>query len=211
MYQPEPTAYLQVSTGYAIPHSLPDYRFDETPLRLSDGRGSAAAGASGGAASALLYGTPLFSTNSAGVGPAPSASGGGSFHFHSTPSSSSTTTAAAAAAASTITAPSHHRPSLPILLKMEPNTDDLVAQEAAAREYQPHLEVNKPSIPDLQIPILVSRVFSGSRTPRSQSPAPRTQGPLVGKKTPSQAITEQYAKADAIYVQKTLVGYHPCR
>ncbi|KAK3298637.1 peptidase C65 Otubain-domain-containing protein [Chaetomium fimeti] len=168
MYQPEPTAYLQVSTGYAIPHSLPDYRFDETPLRLSDGRGSAGPGASGNAASALLYGTPLFSTNSAGVGPAPSASGG-SFNFHSTSSPSSTTTAAAAAA-STITAPSHHRPSLPILLKMEPNTDDLVAQEAAAREYQPHLE-----------------------------------GPLVGKKTPSTAIMEQYAKADAIYVQKTMV------
>jgi ubiquitin thioesterase protein OTUB1 len=52
---------------------------------------------------------------------------------------------------------------------MEPNTDDLVAQEAAAREYQPHL-----------------------------------QGPLVGKKTPSEAIVEQYAAADAIYVQKTM-------
>jgi len=132
MYQPEPTAYLQVSTGYAIPHSLPDYTFDETPLRLSDGRGSAAAGTGGNAASALLYGTPLFSANSAGVGPAPSASG--SFGFHSTNPSSTT------AASSTVSAPSHHRPSLPILLKMEPNTEDLVAQEAAAREYQPHLE-----------------------------------------------------------------------
>jgi hypothetical protein len=153
MYQPQPTAFLQVSTGYAIPHSLPDYTFDETPLRLSDGRGSAA-GAGGNAASALLYGTSLFSANSAGVGPAPSASGG-SFNFHSTSSSSSTTTAAAAAS-STITAPSHHRPSLPILLKMEPNTDDLVAQEAAAREYQPHLQVNKIiqlSIPNSQSPI----------------------------------------------------------
>jgi hypothetical protein len=40
-----------------------------------------------------------------------------------------------------VPAPSHHRPSLPILLKMERNTDDVVAQEAAAREYQPQLEV----------------------------------------------------------------------
>lgn len=208
MYQPQPTAFLQVSTGYAIPHSLPDYTFDETPLRLSDGRGSAAAGAGSSATSALLYGTSLFSANSAGVGPAPSASGG-SFSFHSTSSPSSTTTAAVAAS-STITAPSHHRPSLPILLKMEPNTDDLVAQEAAAREYQPHLEVNKKKCSS-QIPNAPSRVcvFSGSRTPRSPSPAPHTQGPLVGKKTPSSAIMEQYADADAIYVQKTMVGNHP--
>lgn len=32
------------------------------------------------------------------------------------------------------------------------------------------------------------------------------QGPPVGDKTPSTAITAEYAKADEIYVQKTLVG-----
>jgi ubiquitin thioesterase protein OTUB1 len=175
MYQPQPTAFLQVSTGYAMPHSLPEYTFDETPLRLSDGRGSATGGAGGNAASALLYGTSLFSANSPGVGPASSASGG-SFNFHSTSSSSSTTTAAAAAS-STITAPSHHRPSLPILLKMEPNTDDLVAQEAAAREYQPHLQVNKinqflvpNSHPQFRVPCSCVFFFCGSRTPRSPKP-----------------------------------------
>lgn len=39
------------------------------------------------------------------------------------------------------------------------------------------------------------------------------QGPLVGKKTPSTAITEEYAKADPIYVQKTMVRrqrHSPC-
>jgi ubiquitin thioesterase protein OTUB1 len=138
MFQPEPTAYFQVSTGYAIPHSLSDYAFDETPLRLSHGRRSSAVGtSSNAAANALLYGTPLFNSanNSAGVGPAPSAAAAasGSFNFHST---SSTTTLS-----SSVPAPSHHRPSLPILLKMERNTDDVVAQEAAAREYQPQLEV----------------------------------------------------------------------
>ncbi|KAL2145526.1 hypothetical protein VTI28DRAFT_6918 [Corynascus sepedonium] len=164
MYQPEPTAYLQVSTGYAIPQSLPDYTFDETPLRLSNGQSSVAAGVGGNAASALLYQTPLFSAaNSAVVGPAPPTAG--SLNFHPNSSSSTTT-----ATSSTATAPSHHRTSLPISLKMEPNTDDLVAQEAAAREYQPHLE-----------------------------------GPLIGKKTPSTAIVEEYAKADAIYVQKTMM------
>ncbi|KAK4125208.1 cysteine proteinase [Parathielavia appendiculata] len=166
MFRPDSTAYLQVSTGYAIPHGLPDYTFNETPLRLSDSRDSAAAGAVGSSASALLYNTPLFSdTRSAGIGPAPSALG--SFNnFHSTSSTSP--------ANPTISARSSHRPSLPLLLKMEPNAEDLAAQEAAAREYQPHLERD-------------------------------AQGPLVGKKTPSTAIAEEYAKADPIYVQKTLV------
>ena len=137
-HQSEPTAYLQVSTGFAMPHGLPDYTFDETPLRLSDGRGPGGAGVGGHAASALLYGTPIFSAaGSAGVGPAPA----GSFDFHHSHSHSSTTSSAPAASSSAISAPSHHRPSLPILLKMEPNSDDLVAQQAAAREYQPRLEV----------------------------------------------------------------------
>ncbi|KAI6350848.1 hypothetical protein MCOR25_010338 [Pyricularia grisea] len=48
-------------------------------------------------------------------------------------------------------------------------TDDLAAQEAAAREYQPQLT-----------------------------------GPLVGFKQPSHAITEEYAKADPVYVEKTM-------
>ena len=126
-----------------MPHGLPDYTFDETPLRLSDGRGPGGAGVGGHAASALLYGTPIFSAaGSAGVGPAPA----GSFDFHHShshphPHSSTTSSAAPAASSSAISAPSHHRPSLPILLKMEPNSDDLVAQQAAAREYQPRLEV----------------------------------------------------------------------
>ncbi|EJT71076.1 ubiquitin thioesterase [Gaeumannomyces tritici R3-111a-1] len=47
--------------------------------------------------------------------------------------------------------------------------DDVVAQEAAARDYQPQLE-----------------------------------GPLVGDRITSHAITEQYAKADPVYVEKTI-------
>lgn len=134
MFQPEPTGYIQVSTGYAIPHSLPDYTFEETPLRLSDGRGHGSVSASGSAVNALLYGTPIFSAASgAAVGPASSAPG--SVNFQATSST---------VAASTVPAPSHHHgSSLPLSLKMEPNTDDLVAQEAAAREYQPQLQVKK--------------------------------------------------------------------
>ena len=98
-HQPEPTAYLQMSTGFAMPHGLPDYTFDETPLRLSDGRGPGGAGVGGHAASALLYGTPIFSTaGGAGVGPAPA----GSFDFHH---SSTTSSAAPAASSSAISPP----------------------------------------------------------------------------------------------------------
>ncbi|KAK5656367.1 hypothetical protein OQA88_4747 [Cercophora sp. LCS_1] len=34
---------------------------------------------------------------------------------------------------------------------------------------------------------------------------PNLQGPLVGNRTPSTAVTEEYAKADPVYVQKTLL------
>ncbi|KAL2016595.1 hypothetical protein VTK56DRAFT_3296 [Thermocarpiscus australiensis] len=162
MFQSQTTAYIQASAGYAIPQILPEYRFEHTPLRPSDSCGPGAVGAGSSSAGNLLYTPPIFSANSAAVGPAPPLSG--SFDFH--PTSSSTATAPT----STVSAPSHHRPSLPLLVKMEPDSDDLVAQEAAAREYQPQLE-----------------------------------GPLVGDKTPSTAITEEYAKADPVYVQKTMM------
>lgn len=35
------------------------------------------------------------------------------------------------------------------------------------------------------------------------------QGPFVGEKTPSDAITQEYAKADPVYVEKTIVCL-PC-
>ena len=145
MFQTEP-AYLQVSTGYAIPHGLPEYTFEETPLRLTDGRSIGGAGPGGigssAATTALLYSTPLFSGNSAaGVGPAPSGGAAGSFNFQRSTTRTASSSSTAGPSSSSIAAPSHHRPSLPILLKMEQNADDMVAQEAAARDYQPQLEV----------------------------------------------------------------------
>ncbi|KAG6100812.1 hypothetical protein E4U14_006975, partial [Claviceps sp. LM454 group G7] len=32
---------------------------------------------------------------------------------------------------------------------------------------------------------------------------PALQGPLVGEKTPSHIITQEYAKADQVYIEKT--------
>jgi hypothetical protein len=81
---------------------------------------------------------------------------------------------------------------------MEPNAEDLAAQEAAAREYQPQLEVTAHT------PLILL-----DENPRSRS-LRNTQGPLVGRKTPSTAIVEEYAKADPVYVQKTMVG-NRCR
>jgi ubiquitin thioesterase protein OTUB1 len=161
MFQPGPTGYFQVSTGYAIPHSLPDYTFEETPLRLSDGRDSVAAGP-GGSAGPLLYGTPIFSTNinNARIGPAPSTAGSFPVDFHSTLPTTATSSVSA-----TVSAASHHRPSLTLLPKMASNADDLVAQETAAREYQPHFQVT--STFNLAFGALPSQDPALTRAPRS--------------------------------------------
>ncbi|KAK4673834.1 hypothetical protein QC763_115410 [Podospora pseudopauciseta] len=176
MYEQDPAAQFvhQVSAGYSLPQTLPQYTFDETPLRLTDRRGRGGGygglggpGVGGAAGRSLLY-SPIFSTpasaNAAGVGPASSAAG--HFDFHTTSATS------ASALTSSVPATTHHRSSPPhfAIQKMEPNPEDLVAQEAAAREFQPQLE-----------------------------------DPFVGEKTPSSAITSEYAKADPVYIQKTAV------
>ncbi|KAM7205259.1 Peptidase C65 Otubain domain containing protein [Rhypophila sp. PSN 637] len=194
MFQPEPTAYIPLSTGYGIGHGLPEYTFQETPLGFSGsgggggpgshgggggglggigshggggggggfvgtgGSGTVGAGSSAGAdtggaitaATAPLIYTPIFNPNTATIGPA-------SGPFFSTTSAHHNQQH------------HHHSSHNSSRIKMEPNADDMAAQEAAAREYQP-----------------------------------QPQGPLVGKKLPSTAITDEYAKADPIYVQKTM-------
>ncbi|KAK3330649.1 peptidase C65 Otubain-domain-containing protein [Apodospora peruviana] len=207
MYQPETAAYIQqVSSGYGIAHSLPQYTFEETPLGLSSGGGGSGsgggavgggsygasghshglggpgtAGAGGGAgapgaglAGALIYTTPIFSTTRGTVGPA-SGLGAGPFHFHQQAQHhhnghNQNVNHNHIHAQNHNTIATHHQSVSPhSAVKMESNTDDLAAQEAAARDYQPQPE-----------------------------------GPLVGPKTPSTAITEEYAKGDPIYVQKTM-------
>lgn len=144
-------------------HGLPEYTFEETPLGLGGGRGGygggvggSAAGAGGGSgggagAGSLIYTTPIFSASSSNsaIGPAP----GSAYHqFHH--SHSSTTTATSSPASSLYPQPQRsqqHPHSLSQSspgLKMEPIGDDLSAQEAAAREYQPNLEV----IPHANLP-----------------------------------------------------------
>jgi len=178
MYQPEPTAFIQVPTGYGMGHGLPEYTFEETPLGLNGGGGgygggpgtAGGPGGGGGAgAGTLIYTTPIFSANGSVVGPAP---GPGPFQFHHSSNASPSTATATTSPASSVLGHQHrlsphsHSSSA---VKMEPNHDDVHAQEAAARDYQPDLK-----------------------------------GPLVGEKTPSTAITEEYAKADQVYVQKTM-------
>jgi hypothetical protein len=70
-----------------------------------------------------------------------------------------------------------------------PPSDDMAAQEALARGYQPDLKVR-----GLKWEMLaMAKLTCG-------------QGPLVGEKKSSMAITEEYAKADPIFVAKTSVG-----
>jgi hypothetical protein len=65
--------------------------------------------------------------------------------------------------------------------------NDMEAQEALARDFQPALEVGWGCKWDV-----INAEFK--------------QGPLVGEKKSSRAITEEYAKADPIYVAKTAVS-----
>jgi len=88
----------------------------------------------------------------------------------------------------------------PTDLKPEPGApDDLAAQEAAARDYEPHLEVRfLPPAPAPLPPDPELTAFRGH------------QGEPVGEKLPSHVITDEYVKADPTYVAKTMVGPEPC-
>ncbi|KAL1849893.1 hypothetical protein VTK73DRAFT_9791 [Phialemonium thermophilum] len=170
MFQPQPTPYGSFGVygvGQLYP-GFPDYStVQQTPVAPSSAAGGIGGGlalaesGAGGAATPNSHSPPGSDGGASLVFTAPAFSPGGpgaptAHHFppyHS---------AVAAAHSQTPRHPRH--------IKMEPNlSDDLAAQEAAAREYQPQLE-----------------------------------GPLVGDKKPSHAITEEYAKADPVYVQKTL-------
>jgi len=70
-----------------------------------------------------------------------------------------------------------------------PTTDDLTTQETLARGYQPELKVGARQQPGHEYNAYVDL----------------GQGPLVGEKRSSLEITEEYAKADPIYVAKTIV------
>lgn len=76
---------------------------------------------------------------------------------------------------------------------------DLQAQYEAAQTHEPVPEVISFSSFVSRFP--VSPVKQRLLTLEIFTP----QGPLVGKKTLSTAITDEYAKADPVYVEKTLV------
>lgn len=109
-----------------------------------------------------------------------------------------------------------HRPASHV--KMEQNQglpDDFAAQEAAARTWEPEVEVRFCRSPSRPLPVSPSRtardsscrpsLCSSRELPRLTTPDPH-QGPLLGDKTTITAITEQYAKADPVYVDKTMVS-----
>ena len=104
--------------------------------------------------------------------------------------------------------PPVHSAAPSIVHKMEQSQsfqDELAAQEAAARTWQPELEV----CPALSNPrsAALQRLGASSANRRLGT----VQGPRVGDKTPIAAITEEYAKADPIYVAKTSVSFSVTR
>lgn len=90
--------------------------------------------------------------------------------------------------------------------------DDMALQEAAARTWQPDLEVRQ-SFLDYCLPSVPS--CPGNRSSRLILAMSRqlanlgyvVQGPRVGDKTPIDAITAEYEKADPVYVAKTMVSF----
>lgn len=111
----------------------------------------------------------------------------------------------------------NHRPASHV--KMEQNQglpDDFAAQEAAARTWEPEVEVRfdarRPALVSPSVarspwqPVSPDSVCSSAELPRLTTPDPH-QGPLLGDKTTITAITEQYAKADPVYVDKTMVSF----
>lgn len=85
--------------------------------------------------------------------------------------------------------PDYGRPAI----KMEDQGQhDIAAQQAAAKDYRPVLEVRHPAY-NRQTRSLIGNYLQGS---------------MVGNKTPSDAITQQYAEADQVYVEKTMVRLH---
>jgi hypothetical protein len=172
MYQPEPTAFIQVPTGYGMGHGLPDYTFEQTPLGLSGGGGGGYGGGpgtagagSGGGAGTLIYTTPIFSASSSVVGPAP-----GPFQYHHSSSASSGTSSATTTTSPASSVLSHQQRLSPhshssTAVKMEQTHDDVHAQEAAARDYQPDLKVRTGSRP-------IHSVWNNLRAPmRNFSPS----------------------------------------
>lgn len=142
MYQPpEPATYIPAATGFGIRHGLPEFTFQETPLGLSSrrvgsgsgGGGGSISGGSGsgfglgspgtvgadninsGASAGTFYAAPIYSANTAALGPAPGILSNFPFHFNSE---------------------FHHDDNPRSRIKMEMNPDDIAAQEAAARDYQ---------------------------------------------------------------------------
>lgn len=106
-------------------------------------------------------------------------------------------------------APFRDHPAAPRDMEQNPSfSDDLAAQEAAARTWQPELEVRSNII------INAGRLIPQGRCTARLGAAPFPsangfklwQGPRVGEKTPINAITAEYAKADPVYVAKTMVS-----
>jgi hypothetical protein len=85
--------------------------------------------------------------------------------------------------------------------------DDLAAQEAAAREYQPQLQVTCfPTSKSIDELVTAAAAELRPVVLGWANILAATKGPLIGDKTPSHAITEAYAKADPAFVAKTVVS-----
>ena len=73
---------------------------------------------------------------------------------------------------------------------------DLQAQTRAAETYERENRIEVRALP--------------SKDHETRTRLRRRQGPMVGEKRSSHAITEEYAKADPVYIAKTTVSIYIC-
>ncbi|KAK1758692.1 putative ubiquitin thioesterase [Echria macrotheca] len=179
MFQPpERPAFLQPgSGGYGIAHSLPEFTFEETPLGLSGGGGGGYGAGSG----------------AAGAGDA----GPGSLLY--TSPIFSTTGSSVGPASGAFHLPFHHSTS--------PSANTNTPSPASSSLAHHHLHQRSSPLSSSSSADMESAHDVNAQEAAARDYQPNLQGPLVGNRIPSTVITEAYAKADPVYVAKTMVRY----
>ncbi|KAI1460173.1 peptidase C65 Otubain-domain-containing protein [Annulohypoxylon moriforme] len=178
MFQPQPTPYSSSYASYGIHIAnaeVPEYAFQPTPLAQFGTGHSGGSGGSGSLGGAGIGAVPAI--------PAVPGSGGGRptttadvFASHIFHNSNSLISTPA-------NNPNHH---LPYNHSNPPLTHN-------HHQTRRHIKMEPQLQTDLAQQEAAAREFK-----------PQLEGPLVGERRPSTAITEEYAKADPIYVAKTL-------
>ncbi|KAI0195697.1 peptidase C65 Otubain-domain-containing protein [Xylaria flabelliformis] len=219
MFQPQPTPYLPFSLypdGLHVANAgLPQYTFASTPLFGGGHVGGSTAGNNdagvGGRSGPLSAGTFPAATNrnfhaSASGGPAGMGAGVQPVQGLGPP-----TTVAASDGYSSSSAGSLHPCLFDIPMPVSiPRHHQVSQHQNRPQQRHQHQQRHLPQRPHFSDRTTIHYKMELDQNEIAQQEAaardfePQLKGPLVGEKESSQAITEEYARADPIYVAKTM-------